>query len=100
MAGLDTKEARMVFLSHSYLWGESLLHPIDDSRFWNHSGTPNTGPSPDNAGLHTIALRDICPGEELFDDYSTYGACTWYDELYEKYGVPTPRAVAASSKQT
>jgi len=94
MASLKTEKDKKLFLTHSYLWGGKFFHPIDKSRFWNHSSSPNTGPCPIN-GEDTIALRDIPAGEELFDDYGLYGASKWYDNLYAKYGVLTPQQVAA-----
>ena len=38
----------------------------------------------------TYALRDIAVGEELVDDYNTYGQePAWYMEVLEKHGVDT-----------
>ena len=42
-----------------------LLMGFDNTRFVNHSATPNL----DNTGPETIALRDIAEGEELTTDY-------------------------------
>jgi len=42
-----------------------LLLGFDNTRFVNHSLTPNL----DNTGPETIALRDIAPDEELTTDY-------------------------------
>jgi SET domain-containing protein len=42
-----------------------LLLGFDNTRFVNHSPTPNL----DNTGPETIALRDIADGEELTTDY-------------------------------
>lgn len=44
---------------------------VDDSRFWNHSRTPNTGANRDGA-FTSVALRDIATGEELTEDYSAF----------------------------
>jgi SET domain-containing protein len=42
-----------------------LLIGFDNTRFVNHSLTPNM----DNSGPETIAIRDIAEGEELTTDY-------------------------------
>src|ERR1700761_1155788 len=42
-----------------------LLLGFDNTRFVNHSATPNL----DNTGPDTVALRDIAAGEELTTDY-------------------------------
>lgn len=48
---------------------------IDNSRFFNHSDTPNCYSSEFNLGSlgYTRALRDIEIGEELTDDYLGFG---------------------------
>ncbi len=43
-----------------------LLLGFDNTRFVNHSLTPNL----DNTGPDTIALRDIAEGEEMTTDYA------------------------------
>lgn len=48
---------------------------IDNSRYINHSNTPN---SYTPAGTYYCeALRDIEPGEEILEDYGTYDFCPW-----------------------
>lgn len=41
----------------------------DDARFMNHSEKPNTV---NGRSGHTVACRDIAPGEELTCDYFTF----------------------------
>lgn len=48
-----------------------IVYEVDNSRFMNHSKTPNTDYSDFAAGL---ALRDIEAGEELTCDYDTFFA--------------------------
>ncbi|MDE2071402.1 MAG: SET domain-containing protein [Patescibacteria group bacterium] len=44
--------------------------PFDDSRFYNHSDTSNTGEGPLIDGESSdVALEDIQPGDEIFNDY-------------------------------
>lgn len=71
-------------LKYSYFTDDGLLVDIrkDDGRFFNHSNTPNValgsvlraqGISGNFHPTSTYALRDIEPGEELLDDYNSYG---------------------------
>ena len=48
---------------------EFIVYEVDNSRFMNHSLTPNTDYSDFAAGF---ALRDIAAGEELTCDYNTF----------------------------
>lgn len=48
---------------------ELIIYEVDNSRFMNHSETPNTDYSDFAAGL---ALRDIAAGEELTCDYNKF----------------------------
>lgn len=47
------------------------LLDVDDSRFVNHSLTPNMLVTRDD-GITSRAARDIAAGEELTEDYSTF----------------------------
>jgi len=47
------------------------LLDVDNSRFVNHSRTPNMFVTTDD-GITSRAARDIEPGEELTEDYSTF----------------------------
>ena len=75
----------------------------DDGRFFNHSGSQSnvalgsvlvaaaatTVPEGIEAGS-TYAVRDIADGEELLDDYNTYGEePQWYLDLLASAGVDT-----------
>lgn len=48
---------------------EFIVYEVDNSRFMNHSKTPNTDYSDFAAGR---ALRDIAAGEELTCDYDSF----------------------------
>ncbi len=54
---------------------------LDDSRYTNHSLTPNLVVDETTEGWESRAARDIAPGEELLEDYSTY------DEDFPSYGA-------------
>ena len=54
---------------------------------WNHSAKPNTGEGPDPNSSY--AIRNIKKGEELLDDYGTYGWPSWLLKLQEEYKVDT-----------
>jgi hypothetical protein len=75
--------------SHCYWQADEVGRPVlidlrtDDGRFFNHSAKPNialgsvltaTGLTAADGARSSYALRDIRPGEELLDDYNTYGA--------------------------
>ncbi len=54
-------------------WGRVLVS-ADDDRFTNHSVDPNTHWSDG----HTVAVRDIEPGEEITFDYRALGGCNLF----------------------
>ena len=54
-----------------------LVVAIDDSRFVNHSDTPNSISNPEDPNNQAMAVRDILPGEEILEDYRTYSMNTW-----------------------
>ena len=56
---------------------DALVLCLDNSRFVNHSYTPNSGSTPDSHPLASMTLRDIPPGEEILEDYTTYDKCPW-----------------------
>lgn len=74
--------------SGKFLWYQ------DGMQYMNHAFTPEA-----NVGLgiwpplmedHTVALRDIAPGEELFEDYTFWSdggveQGHWLRNLYEQY---------------
>ena len=64
----------------TYGWREGgVWHvPADDTRFMNHSTTPNCDPT---APEGTVALRRIEAGEEIVEDYSTF------DPDFESYSA-------------
>ncbi|HXR75162.1 MAG TPA: SET domain-containing protein [Bryobacteraceae bacterium] len=62
--------ARERLLHYSAKWGGGYVISADDSRFLNHSESPNlrTMNEPDA----DVAVRDIHPGEELLEDYREF----------------------------
>jgi spermidine synthase len=50
---------------------------LDNSRFVNHSDTPNSDCAPEDPNNQAMANRDILPGEEICEDYRTYSMNTW-----------------------
>ena len=54
---------------------DCLILDLDNSRHVNHSDNPNCGGS-DESPLESIALRDIYPNEEIFEDYHEM-ECPW-----------------------
>ncbi len=85
-------------LIYSY-FKDNLLVDIrnDDGRFFNHSNNPNVvlgyilinNNIPGNFDPNsTYALRDIEIGEELVDNYNTYGnEPEWYKNILEEYKI-------------
>lgn len=70
---------------------DSLVLCLDNARHVNHSFTPNSGSSPDKNPLVAVALRDIEPGEEIFEDYTKYDQCPWawlYEDFMERKDTP------------
>lgn len=68
---------------YSFMYTGKYILCIDNARFFNHSNKPNCisdANDATNLGF-TIAQRDIQIGEELTDDYSTFG----YSEEDLKY---------------
>lgn len=66
------KITRDTILHYSAFWGGGYVISADDSRFINHSFTPNliTYLEPDI----DVALKDIKIGEELTEDYREFDA--------------------------
>lgn len=56
---------------------DELIVAVDDSRFVNHSEHPNSDGGPEDPNNHSMATRDIQPGEEITEDYRTYGKSAW-----------------------
>jgi SET domain len=104
----DIYQQRLLYVK-DYLWGlyrttDDWGYPLADSKddrffgFWipgnglNHANTPNTVYKIyDNAlppQIHLVALTDIAPGDELFDDYRRHGpAPDWLKEFAVQHNV-------------
>lgn len=83
-----TEEYLNCVLTYSYYEKDTdtLVFCLDDSRYINHSPNANSGTSKGEPGFCAIADRDIHPGEEITEDYSTYKFCPWL-EKYRKYSI-------------
>jgi uncharacterized protein len=53
-----------------------LIVALDDGRYINHSVDPNSGVPNPYDGKISVALRDIAPDEEIFENYLDY-ICSW-----------------------
>ncbi|MHA2401048.1 MAG: SET domain-containing protein [Promethearchaeota archaeon] len=65
---------------------DTLILCLDDTKFINHSNNANSGTSMEEHGFCAIADKDIQPGEEITEDYSTYLPCPWlkkYNHIFE-----------------
>lgn len=62
---------------------DSIVWCLDDARYVNHSIQPNSGFDQFKTPLLSVALRDIEPGEEIFENYENYDYCTWAPEVSE-----------------
>lgn len=87
------KELIRYYLTYSYhqKFLNGVVLCLDNGRFVNHSNEPVLGgPThllPNVAWQYSVALRDICKGEELTEDYNTYDASDWLDDLCQQYEV-------------
>jgi len=63
---------------------DCLVMPLDNSRYINHSPSPNSKLREGNP-FSSISTRDIEIGEEIVEDYNQY-VCPWcsWEELYGK----------------
>ena len=69
---IDNFEKTILIYSYYIEQYDSLVFCLDNSRYVNHSFTPNSGETPDRNPFASITLRDIFPGEEILEDYTTY----------------------------
>ena len=65
---------------YGYLDGPDIVLDLDESKFWNHSCSPNVI----NSGNDCIAKRDIKPGEELTWDYGESSVSSFICECGSK----------------
>ena len=67
----------------------------DGAQFVNHCGgdasRANSGGRPDGVSFETLAdeacyaTRDIEPGDEILEDYGTYGHCEWEGAFLRRF---------------
>jgi SET domain-containing protein len=65
------------------------IYSNDDTMYINHSYDPNCV-TIDGPIVKTIALRDIYPNEEIFEDYSTYDNNELSKIVCKHYDIFTP----------
>ena len=65
--------------------GDILHEILDDALYMNHSSNPNLADGPDP--ISSYANRDIKKGEELFEDYVSFGWPKWLQKLNKEYGI-------------
>lgn len=87
LSRLPSDEARKDWLVHMYYHRGYCNEILDDGKMWNHSAKPNTGEGPDPNSSY--AIKNIKKGDELLDDYGTYGWPAWVLSLLKEYGVDT-----------
>mgnify|MGYP003646111578 CR=1 FL=1 len=76
------------FSTYSYYEAadDCLVFCADNMRYMNHS---QDAPNSEMVGSSSVALRDILPGEELLEDFTSYDAYPWpepYDSWSEAEG--------------
>ena len=91
LKGMPASEA-VDLLEHIYTWNGVAIEILDDAKIWNHAPNHNTGNHPDEAngegdGVSSYARRDIEAGEELTDDYATFGDLNWFEAICVEYGA-------------
>lgn len=77
-------DARRYLADYAYRSQTSGRHiiPEDNGRYFNHSDTPNTiSRYNGNGEAQTYALRDIAAGEELTDNYDSFAAERYDDDI-------------------
>jgi len=75
LAALPTLEGAQNWLDLTYGLFGMLNEIIDDGKFMNHSTEPNCKTR--DCGS-TYSIRDIEPGEQLFEDYTSFGKILLY----------------------
>lgn len=70
------------FLDLTYGQRGLLCEVLDDGKYMNHSENPNCKT---NEVGDTYTIRDLHPGDELYEDYATFDHPDFLYELLEKY---------------
>ena len=70
LANVPTLEMAQNWLDMTYGLNGFLHEILDDGKYMNHSETPNCKTRENG---DTYALRDILTGEQLFEDYTSFG---------------------------
>jgi hypothetical protein len=97
--GLSNEQIKHVL---NHIWGaddnETVLECNDQAEYVNHSSSANLVcgfqlSTPQYDYNSCWAGRDIKAGEELTDNYSSYGVPDWYLKICAEYGVETSKDV-------
>jgi hypothetical protein len=64
---------------------DAIVYITDNARFTNHSFDPSSMVCPKSDGLCSVTIRDVLPGEEIFEDYTQYDRCPWA-HLWGEFG--------------
>lgn len=73
------------FLDCTFGKNEMLCLIIDDGQYMNHADAPNCNCKTDLITGHCFAIKDILPGEQLFEDYTTFSHPKFLYEFLKKY---------------
>ena len=92
-----SKDERIDWLTHVYMFDGYINEILDDGKMWNHSEMPNTYSGYLGDWDSTYAKRNIEIGEELLDDYGAYEYSEWFLKLCMEYGVPQDFFVVKAS---
>ncbi len=84
-------------LNHAYGYNGKIYLVLGAAQYVNHSANGNLCESNPHTNA-CYASRDICPGEELLDDYSVYDTPQWYIDLCKLYSVESSKDVAQKYK--
>jgi SET domain-containing protein len=78
-----------ILLTYSYYEKDTdtLIYCLDNSRYVNHSFDANSGNSKEEHGFCSIADKDIQPGEEITEDYTTYKSCAWLQKYHIHFAL-------------
>ena len=98
LAGSRTNKTINGILNAARVYGyysqrlDCIIVCLDNARYVNHSDEPNSGAPANGDPLCSVALRDILPGEEIFENYGHYDPCPWSDlTCSPEVSEPRPR---------
>jgi hypothetical protein len=60
--------------------GNSIVLTLDNGRFTNHAEVPSSGSAAEDPINWSATLVDVAPGDEITEDYRSYGGTDWYPQ--------------------